>query len=159
MRAISLANYRLAHNHLKVTTKQENPDTITGSNSFGYAVPVPFPSPLSPEPAPAPAPLPDPSPDFPEPLPCPYPDDYPDPDLFDDDEDERFRGGWLSGLNIQDICAKQVPVVSIPGPVRSWPPGCPCYLGLWICAVCCRSGRDLRGLFCKVRTSPRDGVR
>ena len=42
---------------------------------------------------------------------------------------------------------------------REWPPGCPCYLGLWICAVCCRSGRDLRGLFCKVRTSPRDGVR
>jgi len=110
----------------------------------------PYP-PLFPEPAPAP--LPDPSPEFPEPLPCPYPDDYPDPDLFDDDEEEKFYGGWLSGLNIPVIGGKQVLAVSEPGPVRSWPPGCPCYLGLWICAVCCRSGRDLRPLFC-IRAIP-----
>jgi hypothetical protein len=36
---------------------------------------------------------------------------------------------------------------------------CPVYLGSWVCAVCCRSGKDFRHLFCRVRTSSKDGVR
>jgi hypothetical protein len=42
------------------------------------------------------------------------------------------------------------------GRERVW---CPVYQGTFICAVCCRSGRDLRSLFCRVRTGRRDGVR
>jgi hypothetical protein len=38
-------------------------------------------------------------------------------------------------------------------------PDCPVYQGTFLCVICLRSGRDLRSLFCKVRTGPRVGVR
>ena len=34
------------------------------------------------------------------------------------------------------------------GWVRNQMPECPMYCGLWVCALCCRSGFDLRYLFC-----------
>jgi hypothetical protein len=46
--------------------------------------------------------------------------------------------------------------LSKDGRERPW---CPVYQGTFLCAVCCRSGRDLRYLFCRVRTGRRDGVR
>ena len=43
-----------------------------------------------------------------------------------------------------------------PGQERPW---CPVYQGTFMCAICIRSGRDFRGIFCKVRTGAKEGVR
>jgi hypothetical protein len=39
-------------------------------------------------------------------------------------------------------------LVRTPGWTWNKRPECPVYLGLWFCAVCIRSGWDLRRMFC-----------
>jgi len=40
---------------------------------------------------------------------------------------------------------------SLGAPAKYRRPDCPVYLGLWICAVCLRSGKDMRRSFCPWR--------
>lgn len=44
--------------------------------------------------------------------------------------------------------APQPPGVKAPGWIHNKRVDCPVYLGLWICVICIRTGRDLRRLLC-----------